>query len=756
VWALFGREVSMGHRPLRVFISYAWEDEAHKQWVQRLAAQLRDDGVLARLDEWDRKDGQSIQGFMTSEVEDADRVVIVCSPKYKERVQAMDRAEAVSGVGWEWCVLSTEMFQAGVMGKAVAVIARGSRADAVPTIIKSCPVFDLTSDYTRVSDYNRMFECLTGQRPAGPGVAPELRKVKHARVLSLLEGQGARTTARHNLPFARNDRFIGREAEIEALHKALNPVSPIALTQPTWSLTGMGGVGKTQTAVEYAYRHLDDYEKILWVDAGGEDVIAPLAALGPVLGLAAGEAMPLPEQAVAVRQALESGPRYLLILDNVEGPGVCEDLLPRDGQTRVLITTRRRDLGFRKIEVDVLPPERALELLLAGADVEGQDLSDAKALCKEFGHLALAVDVASRILSLHVRTVSDLLVSVRKRGTIAWSEDASEDNLFHKRPELGHLFETSFSLLSEDAPEDNIARHMLLCAGWFGPVGIELELLGTAADRSARGGGASGGNTEHYARAAERLVALGLARSETGGYLAFHRVVRDFARRKGGVTYRRVVHDVLSARAGATRGETLELLGLVPMRPHLETLLSDLTRDATVSDIETAVRIAQHYWHCGQYREALRVAERGLTLTDGEGVTARLLAEKGDALRSLGRYDEAMESQRRSLAITEKVLGEEHPETAITLNAIGQTLHSQGKYDEALEYYRRSLAIKEKVLGEEHPETAISRFEVGRVLREMGDPKGEKDMREAAQLLERRLGAQHPTVVAAKAWLGEE
>lgn len=98
----------------RIFISYAWEDDDHRKMVESLAVQLRNDGVNARLDAWDRKKGQSITGFMNAEVEDADIVLVVCSPGLKERVRAMDRGEKVTGGGWEWSALTTELFQSGV------------------------------------------------------------------------------------------------------------------------------------------------------------------------------------------------------------------------------------------------------------------------------------------------------------------------------------------------------------------------------------------------------------------------------------------------------------------------------------------------------------------------------------------------------------------------------------------------------------------------------------------------------------------
>ena len=110
---------SQAKNPVRVFISYAWEDGAYRDWVAQLASQLRVDGVDARLDRWDLQDGQTTPEFMNSEVRQADKVLVLCSPKYQEKVHAMEDGGPSTGSGWESMLLSSAMFTQDARSKVV-------------------------------------------------------------------------------------------------------------------------------------------------------------------------------------------------------------------------------------------------------------------------------------------------------------------------------------------------------------------------------------------------------------------------------------------------------------------------------------------------------------------------------------------------------------------------------------------------------------------------------------------------------------
>src|SRR5262249_21268569 len=136
----------------------------------------------------------------------------------------------------------------------------------------------------------------------------------------------------------RNPNFTGRAELLEALERALASTQAAALTQ---AIHGLGGVGKTQLAVEYAYRHAVEYDLVWWVRAEEPATLAAdYAGLARPLDLPEKDAA---EQALAVEAArvwLEHNRRWLLIFDNAVDPTDLERYRPRGAGGHVLITSR--------------------------------------------------------------------------------------------------------------------------------------------------------------------------------------------------------------------------------------------------------------------------------------------------------------------------------------------------------------------------------------------------------------------------------
>jgi hypothetical protein len=126
----------------RVFISYSWDSDEHKRWVEDLAAALLRDGVRARLDKWHYQKTQTVAGFMTSEVEDADDVVVICTPNLRARSAASDRGLQSTAVGWELGLLAT-LALLGEARKGVPVLAPGATQESIPASLLGNPFFDL-------------------------------------------------------------------------------------------------------------------------------------------------------------------------------------------------------------------------------------------------------------------------------------------------------------------------------------------------------------------------------------------------------------------------------------------------------------------------------------------------------------------------------------------------------------------------------------------------------------------------------------
>ena len=165
-----------------------------------------------------------------------------------------------------------------------------------------------------------------------------------------------------NVPFRRNPFFTGREPIFSQLHDLLLAGQTTALSQPP-ALSGLGGIGKTQTAVEYAYRFRDSYHYILWVQANAhETLLSNFVALAKLLNLPEQDAQDQQIVVHAVKRWLETHTSWLLIFDNADDLAIVAAYIPDGSQGHTLLTTRAQAMGglARKIELDTMKPEEGL------------------------------------------------------------------------------------------------------------------------------------------------------------------------------------------------------------------------------------------------------------------------------------------------------------------------------------------------------------------------------------------------------------
>lgn len=200
------------NRAVRVFLSYAWEDEAYKLWVRRLATRLREDGVDARLDLWHTREGETVAQFMIREVRLAHRVLVLCSPQYRARVHAMEDGQSGGGaVGWEAMLLTSAMFHQKLMAKPLVVLTRGTRETSVPDFLQGFVSVYLTDDARAETEYHEMLRRLLGKtdRPPPLGTLPAGLDPEPVTPLRWVGRDGA---AEYTTEFTRKPDQIGSSA----------------------------------------------------------------------------------------------------------------------------------------------------------------------------------------------------------------------------------------------------------------------------------------------------------------------------------------------------------------------------------------------------------------------------------------------------------------------------------------------------------------------------------------------------------------
>jgi hypothetical protein len=143
----------------RVFISYAWEDDAYKHWIERLAATLERDGINVRYDKYCEL-SQPLPSFMNSELRQADHVLVVGSPQYRIKVHDTEDQKTITGVGWESMLLTSQLFQ-GNRQKVIVAVGRGARHEALPDYLVTLPTLNLADPDDR-RDYDKLVAHLRG------------------------------------------------------------------------------------------------------------------------------------------------------------------------------------------------------------------------------------------------------------------------------------------------------------------------------------------------------------------------------------------------------------------------------------------------------------------------------------------------------------------------------------------------------------------------------------------------------------------
>ena len=540
-----------------------------------------------------------------------------------------------------------------------------------------------------------------------------------------------------NVPFRRNPFFTGREPIFIQIEHLLHAGKTAALSQPP-ALSGLGGIGKTQTVVEYAYRSRHAYEYILWVQANTQEtLLSDFVALAGLLNLPEKEAQEQQIIVQAVKRWLETHNGWLLIFDNADELAMVRGYLPEGNTGHTLLTTRAQAMGglARKIELDIMEPEEGAAFLLRRAGIIAQDAPLDGASTTE---RALAIDI--------VRTMDGLPLALDQAG--AYIEETSEslsNYLTLYRTQRAHLLKqrgrlvpthpdsvaTTWSLAFENIERVNPAAIELMrfCA-FLAPDGIPEELImegaphlgpvlqPVAADR-----------TRLNTVLAELLKYSLIRRNPTTQMLTIHRlvqaVIKDEMSEEGQHHWAeravRTVRRVFPFDEPAPWPRSQRYL------PHA-LVCQELIKQWGITLAEAAALFSNagsYLRDRGQYPEAEPLLHDALTIGEtrygrDHPDTTYLLHNLALLYMNQGKYEEAQTLYQRALAIREKVLGPEHPETATTLNNLAILYSEQGKHEEAQTLYQRALAIDEKVLGSEHRSTKRVRKNYTKLLQKMG------------------------------------
>ena len=532
--------------------------------------------------------------------------------------------------------------------------------------------------------------------------------------------------------------FVGRQEELSRLDEMLVPGGVVGIT----AISGMGGIGKSRLACEYARTRRSRFQHVLWVDARGRNIIASFADLATPLKLPFRPDSPARDRAAAVSRLLSQGGPHLLIFDNIQHLGVFESYLPQSGDVRVLLTTRLRRLGdISPLRLELLPPRQAMELLCGEQIFEGEEHDAAEALCEEVGRLTLALKVLRGVLSQGVRTPAKLLRQIETSGL----NPVLDKHMRRQKTEAEHhqtrekLFAESLSLLKE-MESGEVGRALLEVGAWCAPEEIPRDLLTRIAEKYL----GQNVDEESLDDALEALVQLGLASVDEG--MSLHRLVRAHFRPLGDSEAKKAVLNSLADITWETETDTLAYLRLAAYRAHLEEAADWVLPKSPDRHLHLVLRLS-HYLHAiCMFDEARRICERLASLMNDTERKGNLIHSIGYILSAQGDYSGALERYNQALDIKWRTIGEDHPDTAATIHSIGRVLLAQGDYSGALERYNQALDIKRRTIGEDYLSTASTINNIGHVLLAHGDYSGALERyNQALDIKHRILGEDHPS-----------
>jgi tetratricopeptide (TPR) repeat protein len=562
------------------------------------------------------------------------------------------------------------------------------------------------------------------------------------------------------VPYPRNPFFTGREAELQAIARSLQTGQNAAIAQ---AISGLGGIGKTQTALEYVYRHQSEYHYIFWAIAETHHTLnAAYSHLAELLDLPEKH---LTEQRMvveAVKRWFAVHENWLLILDNADDLSIISDYLPSSISGNLLLTTRAHAMGglAQRVEIKRLDQEEGSRFLLIRAALLGKndpigqadpgDLAQAGVIVRELAGLPLALDQAGAYIeetSCGLQAYLDLYhvhhaELLRTRGGLGRD---------HPEP-----IATTLHLCVARVEQINPAAADLLClCAFLAPDDIPELLLTKGSSKLTPLLALANSPIKLNTAIADLQKYSLIGRTSAKKMLDVHRLVQvvlrdamtsDVERAWAQRTVRVLAHVFPGPEEMKARETYQQLLA----HGQACTALIEQWQMKLIEGAHLLHNVGWYLFERADYQEAQRYYEKAVAMKRevfGEESldTAASLNNLALVYDAQGKYDDALSLYEHVLGIKRKALGEQHIGITTTLNNLAMLYRAQGKYEKALNFHQQELAITRKALGEHHPDTAKSWGNLANVYLAQGKYDEAQNPCERALAIQREaLGEHHP------------
>jgi tetratricopeptide (TPR) repeat protein len=594
-----------------------------------------------------------------------------------------------------------------------------------------------------IADADALHRLISGIKGLAPGSGPD-KPTPSARIFTV--------------PIPQNPFFTERANELSDFGAALEKTG-------SYALTGLGGVGKTQTAAEYAHRYRDNYQSVIWLRAEKEDTLfADLTALAHSLQLPQADAK---EQQLAVESAhrwLDDNDNWLLVLDNVNDLKTVQTLTrkARPKRHHVIVTQKAQATGaiassrLREMETDqgallllrrakLITPEQQLP------DAKPADVDVARKICREVDGLPLALAQAGAYIERTSRGLPRYLEMLTKGFAKVMSEPGGED--IRHEPVVA-----TFSLSLQELENGHPASAELLKAvAFLSPDKIPEEIFTKGSDSFTPALKTASADEFEWDKAITAALDFALLeRNSSDETLTVHRAVQQVTKLRMSDEERahwaaRVVNAVASALPQAEFENWGAYERLLPQAQ----VCAGLTGEYKLSTVGSALLLNQTGYYLYQraryalaellYRSSLTIAEEAFGSDSGE--VAIRLNNLALLLQDTNRLAEAEPLMRRALSIDEKSYGPDHPTVALRLNNLAQLLQDTNRLAEAEPLMRRALSIDEKSYGPDDPNVARDLNNLALLLQDTNRlAEAESLLRRGLSIDEKSYGPNHPNL----------
>ena len=564
-------------------------------------------------------------------------------------------------------------------------------------------------------------------------------------------GAGYRITPIQNLP-SRNKGFTGRDELLDAIREELCGSEGAAAQV----LRGMGGVGKTQLAVEYAHRFAEEYDVTWWITAEQPELIGPqFGTLAAELGCAP----PSSDTAASVRAViaeLRARNRWLIIFDSVTDPAELTGWLPSGSVGHVLITARSGvwDEISASIEVDVF--DRVESAALLQTRVPHLAADDAGKLAAALGDLPLAVAQAARFLAESGMPAGEYLDLLTTRAAEILGEG---------RPVSYPLSLSAATRLAFDRlrSEDVAATTLLTMCAFLAPEPVPARLVSAAAEYFPEPLAARATDPVALRRVLSAIGRSALARVGDNA-VHMHRltqaIVRDSLTSQQCSEARAQSEEVVLAGHPGDRADPATWPAWAQLLPHLLAIDPGSSTNTAIRDL--ACDAASQLWRRGDTRGTYELASRlypqwRQRLGDDDPHTLSAAASLGDVAWDRGRYADAKELDEDVLERRRHVLGDSHPDTLVAASSLASDLRKLERFQAARDLQHDTLARRRQLLGDDHLDTLHSARDLAAALRELGDISAARALDE--DTLNRSnsvLGTDHPGTLRSASGLASD